>query len=79
MCILTHTRQKADKKNRQGSESSFTCDCTCGRTRFRPGEGRMDSYLMISISRDSTTKMAAAIFVPSASLASKVLDLDLLK
>ena len=36
-------------------------------------------YLMISMSRDSTTKIAAAIFVPRASLASKVLALDLLK
>ena len=36
-------------------------------------------YLMISISRERTTKTVAAILVPSASLASKVLDLDLLK
>ena len=45
---------------------------------FRPDTGGTDHYLMISMSSDSTTKTAAAILVPSASLASKVLDLDLL-
>ncbi len=48
-----------------------------------PRRGRRVSsvfvYPRISISRLSTTKAAAAILVPSASLASKLLALDLLK
>ena len=36
-------------------------------------------YLITSITRDSTMNTAAAIFVPSASFASKVLALDLLR
>ncbi len=78
MCILACTIPKVtDKKTGKGAKS-FACDCF-SKSICPAGTGGTDHYLMTSMTRDSTTKMAAAIFVPSASLASKVLALDLLK
>ena len=79
MCILARTIPKeTDKKNRQGSKAPLPAIASV-KAYAPAGTDGTDHYLMTSMTRDSTTKMEAAIFVPSASLASKVLALDLLK
>ena len=63
-----------------GEQLSFMPDEKAASAKEAAFDSVISAYLvMISMTRDSTTKTPAAILVPSASLASKVLALDLLK